>query len=300
MNRPAKRGRNVASFSPHVGNISDMQITPISKAFFDRLADAASAAILPHFRTELAVENKLEGAFDPVTVADKAGEVAMRELIEATYPDHGILGEEFGNVGLDRERVWVLDPVDGTRSFIAGIPLWGTLIGLRAGGKAVQGMMAQPFTGERFYGDGVTATYTGPGGERPLRVRPCSDISQATLFTTSLRPFSDSEREAYLSIEGRAKLVRYSADCYAYCMVAAGQADLVIEAGLQPYDITALIPVIEGAGGIVTSWTGGSAVDGGRVVASGDPRLHEQVLKQLASVLAAPTGASGVIPTNRG
>ena len=231
-----------------------MQITPISKTFFDALADAASAAILPHFRTALAVENKLEGAFDPVTIADKAGEVAMRKLIEATHPDHGILGEEFGNVGLDRERVWVLDPVDGTRSFIAGIPLWGTLIGLRAGGRAVQGMMAQPFTGERFYGDGVTATYTGPGGERSLKTRSCADISQATLFTTSLRPFSDREREAYLSVEAQAKLVRYSADCYAYCMVAAGQADLVIEAGLQPYDITALIPVIEGAGGVVTSW----------------------------------------------
>lgn len=277
-----------------------MQITPISKAFFDRLADAAAAAILPHFRTELAVENKLEGAFDPVTVADKAGEVAMRELIEATYPDHGILGEEFGNVGLDRERVWVLDPVDGTRSFIAGIPLWGTLIGLRAGGRAVQGMMAQPFTGERFYGDGATATYSGPGGERPLRTRPCADVSQATLFTTSLRPFSDSEREAYLSIEGQARLVRYSADCYAYCMVAAGQADLVIEAGLQPYDITALIPVLEGAGGVVTSWTGGSAVDGGRVVASGDARLHDQVLKMLASGVSGTADASGVIPTSRG
>ncbi len=277
-----------------------MQITPISRAFFDRLADAASAAILPHFRTALAVENKLEGAFDPVTVADKAGEVAMRQLIEATHPDHGILGEEFGNVGLDRERVWVLDPVDGTRSFIAGIPLWGTLIGLRAGDKAVQGMMAQPFTGERFYGDGVTATYTGPGGERFLRTRSCGDISQATLFTTSLRPFSGSEREAYLSVEAQAKLVRYSADCYAYCMVAAGQADLVIEAGLQPYDITALIPVIEGAGGVVTSWTGGSAVDGGRVVASGDPRLHEQVLKLLASGLSGTATASDVIPTSRG
>ena len=277
-----------------------MQITPISKTFFDALADAASAAILPHFRTALAVENKLEGAFDPVTIADKAGEVAMRKLIEATYPDHGILGEEFGNVGLDRERVWVLDPVDGTRSFIAGIPLWGTLIGLWAGGRAVQGMMAQPFTGERFYGDGVTATYTGPGGERPLRTRSCADISQATLFTTSLRPFSDREREAYLSVEAQAKLVRYSADCYAYCMVAAGQADLVIEAGLQPYDITALIPVIEGAGGVVTSWTGGSAADGGRVVASGDRRLHDQVLKLLASGVSGAANVSGVIPTSRG
>lgn len=258
-----------------------MQITLISQAFFDQLADAASAAIMPHFRTDLAVENKLKGAFDPVTVADKAGEVAMRELIGATYPDHGILGEEFGNTGLDRDYVWVLDPVDGTRSFIAGIPLWGTLIGLRAGGRAAQGMMAQPFTGERFYGDGTTAIYSGPGGERPLRVRRCADISEATLFTTSLKPFSDANREAYLSVERRARLTRYSADCYAYCMVAAGQVDVVIEAGLQPYDITALIPVIEGAGGIVTSWTGGSAFDGGSVVASGDPRLHEQVLKLL-------------------
>ena len=258
-----------------------MQITAISRAFFDQLADVASAAIMPHFRTALAVENKLEGAFDPVTIADKAGEMAMRELIAATYPDHGILGEEFGNTGLDRDHVWVLDPVDGTRSFIAGIPLWGTLIGLRVGGRAAQGMMAQPFTGERFYGDGASALYSGPGGERPLRTRPCGDISQATLFTTSLRAFSGAEQEAYLSVERQAKLARYSADCYAYCMVAAGQADLVIEAGLQPYDITALIPVIEGAGGVVTSWTGGSATDGGQVVASGDPRLHDQVLKLL-------------------
>lgn len=258
-----------------------MQITPISKAFFDRLADAASAAIMPHFRTELAVENKLKGAFDPVTVADKAGEVAMRELITATYPDHGILGEEFGNTGLDRERVWVLDPVDGTRSFIAGIPLWGTLIGLRTEGRATQGMMAQPFTGERFYGDGASALYSGPGGERVLRTRPCADISEAILFTTSLKPFSDAERETYLAVEQRAKLARYSADCYAYCMVAAGQVDVVIEAGLQPYDVTAVIPIIEGAGGAITSWTGGSATDGGNVVASGDRRLHDQVLKLL-------------------
>lgn len=259
-----------------------MQNTMISKTFFDSLADAASAAILPHFRTALAVENKLKEAFDPVTVADRAGEVAMRDLIGATYPDHGILGEEFGNVGLDREHVWVLDPVDGTRSFITGIPLWGTLIGLRRNGEPVQGMMAQPFTGERFYGDGVASVYSGPGGERPLKTRACADLGSAALFTTSLRAFGDDERRAYLAVEADARLVRYSADCYAYCMVAAGQADVVIEAGLQPYDITALIPVIEGAGGVVTSWTGGSATDGGAVVASGDPRLHEIVLKRLA------------------
>lgn len=259
-----------------------MQNTAISRTFFERLADAASAAIMPHFRTALTVENKLSEAFDPVTVADRAGEVAMRDLISAVHPDHGILGEEYGSVGLEREHVWVLDPVDGTRSFITGIPLWGTLIGLRRSGRAVQGMMAQPFTGERFYGDGVSAVYSGPGGERALKTRACADLSSAALFTTSLKPFDDAERQAYLAIEAEARLVRYSADCYAYCMVAAGQADLVIEAGLQPYDITALIPVIEGAGGVVTSWTGGSATDGGSVVASGDPRLHDIVLKRLA------------------
>ncbi|WP_053239858.1 histidinol-phosphatase [Pleomorphomonas koreensis] len=277
-----------------------MQITAISKSFFDRLADAAAAAVMPHFRTELAVENKLQDAFDPVTVADRAGEAAMRALIEATYPDHGILGEELGTTGLNRQHVWVLDPVDGTRSFIAGIPLWGTLIGLRRDGRPVQGMMAQPFTGERFYGDGAAAVYSGPGGERPLRTRRCADLSAATLFTTSLRPFSDSERAAYLSVEQRARLVRYSADCYAYCMVAAGQADVVVEAGLQPYDITALIPVIEGAGGVVTSWTGGSAANGGQVVASGDPRLHDEVLKQLALGASETPEMSGFIPTSRG
>lgn len=259
-----------------------MQIAAISKSFFDDLADAAATAILPHFRTALAVENKLSGAFDPVTVADRAGEAAMRALIDRVHPDHGILGEEYGSEGLDRAHVWVLDPVDGTRSFITGIPLWGTLIGLRHDGRPVQGMMAQPFIGERFYGDGKTATWTGPGGERVLKTRACTSLAEASLFTTSLHAFGDAERSAYLAVEAEAKLVRYSADCYAYAMVAAGQIDVVIEAGLQPYDITALIPVIEGAGGVVTSWAGGSATDGGAVVASGDPRLHEIVLKRLA------------------
>ena len=251
--------------------------------FLDRLADAAGAAILPHFRSRLAVENKLgDAAFDPVTVADRAAEEAMRRLIGAHHPSHGILGEEYGSERLDAEHVWVLDPIDGTRSFITGLPVWGTLIGLKTGGRPRLGMMAQPFTGERFAGDGRRAWYRGPEGERPLETRACARIEEAVLFTTTPALFTAEERPAYDRVESRVRLARYGIDCYAYCMVAAGFADVVVEAGLQPYDIVALIPVIEGAGGVVTSWTGGSAVDGGRVVASGDPRLHETVLRLLA------------------
>lgn len=251
------------------------------RPFFDRLADAAAEETMPLFRTSLAVDNKLTNAFDPVTAADKAAERAMRRLIEAEFPDHGILGEEYGNQGLDRDDVWVLDPIDGTRSFIAGIPLWGTLIGLRHQGRAAVGMMAQPFTGERFFGNGTSANYVGPGGRRPLRTRRCASLAEATLFTTTPFLFKPEERPLYQAVEQQVRMARYGADCYAYCLLAAGQIDLVIEAGLQAYDVTALIPVIEGAGGVMTTWTGGNATDGGRVVASGDPRLHEAVLAML-------------------
>ncbi|MCE1237399.1 MAG: histidinol-phosphatase [Hyphomicrobiales bacterium] len=263
--------------------MADLPVSADLVAFLDRLADAASAAIRPHFRSRLAVENKLAGlAFDPVTVADRAAEAAMRELIGAHHPDHGILGEEYGSERLDAEHVWVLDPIDGTRSFITGLPVWGTLIGLKRGGRPALGMMAQPFTGERYAGDGSRAWYRGPEGDRPLTARACARIEDAVLFTTTPALFDAEERPAYDRVESRVRLARYGVDCYAYCMVAAGFADVVIEAGLQPYDIVALIPVIEGAGGVVTSWTGGAAADGGRVVASGDPCLHDEVLRLLA------------------
>lgn len=252
-------------------------------AFLDTLADAAGAAILPHFRSRLAVENKLAGAaFDPVTVADKAAEAAMRTLIGAHHPGHGILGEEYGSERLDAEHVWVLDPIDGTRAFISGLPVWGTLIGLTRGGTPTLGMMAQPFTGERYVGDGRRAWYRGPDGDRALTTRTCAGLEDAVLFTTSPHLFKGEERTAYDRVESRVRLARYGVDCYAYCMVAAGFVDVVIESGLQPYDIVALIPVIEGAGGAVTSWTGGSAAEGGRIVASGDARLHDTVLRLLA------------------
>lgn len=249
--------------------------------FLDRLADAASESIMPHFRALDSVDNKASSGFDPVTVADRAAEAAMRALIVEQQPDHGIMGEEYGSERLDAEKVWVLDPIDGTRAFISGLPVWGTLIGLLSGGTPSIGMMAQPFTGERFSGDGTSARFAGPGGPRALKTRPCASIPHATISTTTPALFKDAEREAYDRVERQARLVRYGYDCYAYCMVAAGYMDAVIETGLHPYDIVALIPIIEGAGGKVTNWEGGPAAAGGRVVASGDRRLHEAILATL-------------------
>ncbi len=251
--------------------------------FLDRLADVASEAIMPHFRASAAVDNKAAEGFDPVTAGDRAAEEALRALINATYPAHGIMGEEFGNENLGAEHVWVLDPIDGTRAFISGLPVWGTLIGLLKDGIPALGMMAQPFTGERFSGDGLSARYTGPGGPRALKTRACDSLSAAVLSTTTPALFKGAEREAYLRVEEKVRLVRYGTDCYAYCMVAAGFMDAVVETGLHPYDIVALIPVIEGAGGRVTNWEGGPASAGGRVVAAGDLRLHAEILDALNS-----------------
>lgn len=251
-------------------------------SFLERLADAAANAIMPHFRAAFPVEDKGKGRFDPVTIADRAAEEAMRDLISTQYPDHGVIGEEFGSEHADAEFVWVLDPIDGTRAFISGLPVWGTLIGLMRAGKPVLGMMAQPFTGERFGGDGERAWYIGPGGSRPLRTRPCAALRDATLFTTTPMLFKGAEREAYDRVENAVRLPRYGTDCYAYCMVAAGHADIVVESDLQVYDIAALIPIITGAGGQVTDWQGNSAANGGSVVASGDRRVHAAALAKLA------------------
>jgi len=238
---------------------------------------------LPHFRTRPRVDNKSHGTFDPVTAADRAAEAAMRRLITETYPDHGIIGEEFGSERADAEYVWVIDPIDGTRAFITGLPVWGTLIGLTHRGRPVAGMMAQPFTGERYAGDCRRAWYSGPGTPRELSVRPCGTLSRAALFTTTPAMFTGADRKAYERVENAVQLARYGCDCYAYCMVAAGHADVVIEAGLQPYDIVALIPIVTGAGGRVTDWQGNSAAAGGRVIATGDHHLHDQVLARLTT-----------------
>jgi histidinol phosphatase-like enzyme (inositol monophosphatase family) len=251
-------------------------------AFVDELADVAGEAILPFFRTALSIENKkLKGTFDPVTAADRAAEAAMRALIRKQFPAHGIVGEEFEDVKSDAPYTWVLDPIDGTKSFIAGMPVWGTLIGLCRDDMPVYGMMAQPFIGERFTGDGASAKYRGPAGVRKLMTRKCASLDDALLFTTSPHLFSPEEKELYDRVEKNVRLPRYGGDCYAYCMVAAGTVDLVIEAGLDAYDIVALIPIIEGAGGIVTNWQGESATNGGRIIAAGDKRMHEAALELL-------------------
>jgi myo-inositol-1(or 4)-monophosphatase len=251
-------------------------------AFVDRLATVSGEAILPFFRTSLGVEDKNRGgAFDPVTAADRAAEAAMRTLIRQNFPDHGIIGEEFGNERADAEYVWVLDPIDGTKSFISGMPAWGTLIALMHAGVPVFGMMHQPFTRERFTGDGQAARYRGPAGDRALRVRRCAALGDAILMTTSPRLMNKTDRRAFGKVEEMVRLSRYGGDCYAYCMLAAGHVDLVIETELKPYDILPLMPIISGAGGIVTTWDGGAPNAGGRIIAAGDTRVHEAAMKVL-------------------
>jgi myo-inositol-1(or 4)-monophosphatase len=250
-------------------------------SFLDRLASASGDTILPFFRTAIAVENKKYAGFDPVTAADRAAENAMRALIREHFPAHGIVGEEYGSERADAEYVWVLDPIDGTKSFIAGMLAWGTLIGLLRFGEPVFGSMHQPFTREHFFGDGGAARYRGPGGARDLRVRPCEGIADALMFTTSPLLMNEADRARFRRVEDAVRLSRYGGDCYAYCMLAAGQIDLIIETELKPYDIAPLIPIIAGAGGIITTWENTPAQEGGRIVAAGDARVHAAALEVL-------------------
>ena len=252
-------------------------------AFVDELATVAGETILPFFRTALSVEDKSRGSgFDPVTAADRAAETVMRSLIRRSFPAHGVIGEEFGEDRPDAEYVWVLDPIDGTKSFISGMPAWGTLIGLTHFGAPVFGMMDQPFTRERFSGDGGGARYRGPAGDRTLQTRRCAALKDAVLFTTSPRLMKEHDRRAFIKIEESVRLSRYGGDCYAYCMLAAGHVDLVIETELKPHDIIPLIPIITGAGGIVTTWEGTAPEGGGRIIAAADERVHAAAHAMLA------------------
>jgi len=256
-------------------------------AFVDELARLSGEAILPFFRTAMhAADKSPGGVFDPVTEADRAGEAVMRRMISQNFPSHGIIGEEFGSQAPDADYCWVLDPIDGTKSFISGMPVWGTLIGVTHKGNACYGLMHQPFTRESFSGDGSSALWRGIGpnqqpAERKLRVRPCETLASATLMTTHPALLAEGTLEAFRCVEAQVRLSRYGGDCYSYCMLAAGHVDLVIESGLNPYDIVALIPIIEGAGGIVTTWDGGPATKGGAIIAAGDRRTHEAALALL-------------------
>jgi myo-inositol-1(or 4)-monophosphatase len=260
-------------------------------SFVEELAAKSGEVILPFFRTSLSIDNKSKlGGFDPVTAADRAAEAAMRALIRQAFPEHGIIGEEYGDERPDAEYVWVLDPIDGTKSFICGMPAWGTLIGLTRFGRPVFGTMHQPFLGESFTGDGEAARYAGPAGDRELKVRSCAALDEAVLFTTSPLLMSDQDRGAFRRVEQRVRLSRYGGDCYAYCMLAAGYIDLVIETELKPHDVVPLVPIITGAGGVLTTWDGGSALSGGRIVAAGDRRVHAAALAVLNESLSPHSG----------
>ena len=247
-------------------------------ALASELADAARAEIRPHFRQRLTVEDKSD--LTPVTAADRAAEMAMRRLIENSFPNHGIVGEEFGRVRENAEFVWVLDPIDGTKSFISGVPLFGTLIALTQGGHPIIGVIDQPISRKRWLGvAGRSTTLNGAA----IRCRACPRLGSATLFATTPEMFRGPDAAAFARVSAGVKLTRFGADCYAYGLLAAGFIDLVLEASLKPYDFCAMIPIVEGAGGVATDRRGarlGLASDG-RVLVAGDPHAHEAALALL-------------------
>lgn len=250
------------------------------------LADASGPAILPYFRRQLAVDNKAaDGSYDPVTAADRAAEKVIVKLIARRFPDHGVVGEEFGIERADARFRWIIDPIDGTRSFVTGSPMWGTLIGLMDGPKPILGVADQPYTRERFWSGKTGAHMRDASGKtKRIKTRACRKLGDAILMSTHPDLFAPGrEQDAFLSVKGRVRMTRYGGDCYAYWLLACGFVDLVIETGLKSYDVAALIPIIEKAGGAMTSWDGGSCADGGQVVAAGDPKLHEKVMKVLGS-----------------
>lgn len=247
-----------------------------------RAADAARAAILPFFRSaDLFADNKRASGFDPVTEADRAAERAMRAVLGRLRPDDAILGEEFGATPGTSGLTWILDPIDGTRAFLCGATSWGVLIGLSDGATVPYGLIDQPYTRERFEGGLGRACLTTDTGSRPLGVRPGADLAQATLLTTYPEVGTEAEAAAFRRVSDRVRLTRYGLDCYAYGLLALGQVDLVIEAGLQPYDIAGPLAVVTAAGGIVSDWQGGPAHGGGRVIAAATPALHRAALDLL-------------------
>ena len=255
-------------------------------AVAEHLADAARDAILPYFRGEnLDTSNKLDSGFDPVTEADRAAERAMRDILGQKRPEDAILGEEYGVTSGSSGLTWVLDPIDGTRGFISGTPTWGVLIAVSDQNGPFVGVIDQPYIGERFSGTPKVASMVGPHFERALKTSVTSELQQAVVFSTYPEVGTAEERAAFEAVAGQAKLTRYGIDCYAYALLAAGQIDLVIEAGLQPYDIQAPIALVQAAGGVVTDWDGNPAHDGGRSLAAANPEIHAAALAILRKAM---------------
>jgi histidinol phosphatase-like enzyme (inositol monophosphatase family) len=247
------------------------------------LADVARVATLSHFRSrDLTADTKETARFDPVTAADRLAEQRMRAVLADRRPDDAILGEEFGPKPGTSGLTWVLDPIDGTRGYLSGTPTWGVLIAVSDGDGPIYGIIDQPYIGERFEGGLGRATVTGPLGRAALAVRAPRSLDQAILFSTFPEVGTPAEATAFRRVANEVRLVRYGTDCYAYALLAAGQIDLVIEAGLQAYDVQAPIAVVEAAGGIVTDWQGRPAHQGGRILAAAGPALHARALALLA------------------
>lgn len=254
--------------------------------FFQHLAAVAAAETLPRFRVPLAVTNKDgQGGFDPVTVADQAAEAALRAAIASHFPQHGIQGEEEADKPGASVWSWIIDPIDGTRSFVSGMPTWGTLIGLLENGVPRYGMMSQPFVGDCFIGGGGHADLFSHGQRTRLACRGGRGLAEATLFATTPEMFAPGgEAEAFAALSRAVRLTRFGADCYGYCLLAAGFVDLVVEANLGFYDIAPLMPIIEGAGGLVTDWEGRPLRSGGRALAAANGALHAAALAYLRGV----------------
>lgn len=247
-----------------------------------QLADAARVETLRFFRNPaLHPDNKAETGFDPVTEADRAAERAMRAILSERRPEDAILGEEYGHQPGSSGLTWVLDPIDGTRAFICGAPSWGVLIGVTDADGPIYGLIDQPYTQERFEGGLGRSRLIARGAETALGTRKNVALDQATLMSTFPEIGSADDLAGFRRVADRVRLTRYGMDCYAYALLAAGHVDLVIEAGLQSYDVVAPIAVIQAAGGVVTDWQGGPAHHGGRVLAAATPALHAEALTLL-------------------
>ena len=255
------------------------------ESFLLELNAAAGSITLPLFRADLDVENKAEAgkAFDPVTAADKGAEAEIRRLIKARFPEHGVIGEEYGEDRPEAEFVWILDPVDGTRAFVAGLPLWAHLIGLRFKVEPLLGLIGQPYLDEVYLGSPTGSRLIDRQGERALKVRPCPRLTQMTLASTDPYSYFDgAELGAWNQVRAAARIVRLGGDSYIFALLAAGRIDVVIESGLKLWDIDPIVPVIENAGGVVTDWRGKRlGRNGGQVVAAGDQACLDEALVAL-------------------
>lgn len=253
------------------------------EGFALELAHTAGGIAQAYFRSNFAVDNKDAGGFDPVTSADHAIENVLREAIQSAYPDHGIVAEEFGNKDAAAEYCWYIDPIDGTRAFLMGSPLWGTLVGLTHEGRPVFGLLAQPVLEELYFGSPGGSWLIASSKRTRLRSSGCRELGRARLASTHPRMFKGGEQAAFERLAASCLLDRYGGDCYNYAMLAAGFADLVVESGLKPFDIVPLVPLLEHAGCVVSSWSGGTVLAGGNVVAAASAELHAAALATLGA-----------------